>query len=167
MPTRLITVPAPSDNDRNAAPCKPVVHAPTKEIRRIKGNRGKDRLEVLGLKKGASQVEIKKAFRSLSMKYHPDKNSDQVKLATELFESIGEAYDYLTNIRKVNLQPARHDEPYDKVVQIDETSFVVLRVWAADTSWKQYCGYVVSHEINIVDAFILCSLSNKNAMRKN
>jgi molecular chaperone DnaJ len=36
----------------------------------------RDYYEVLGLSKGASEKDIKKAYRRLAMKYHPDRNSD-------------------------------------------------------------------------------------------
>lgn len=55
----------------------------------------KDYYEILGLKKGASDREIKKAFRKLALKYHPDKNKS--KLAEEKFRDIAEAYDVLSD----------------------------------------------------------------------
>lgn len=59
----------------------------------------KDYYEVLGLKKGASDDEIKKAFRKLAMKYHPDKNQGD-KLAEEKFKEINEAYGVLSDPEK-------------------------------------------------------------------
>ena len=47
----------------------------------------RDYYEVLGLKKGASDDEIKKAFRKMAMKYHPDKNPGD-KSAEEKFKEI-------------------------------------------------------------------------------
>lgn len=59
----------------------------------------RDYYEVLGLKKGASDEEIKKAFRKLAMKYHPDKNpGDQV--AEEKFKELNEAYSVLSDSDK-------------------------------------------------------------------
>lgn len=56
----------------------------------------RDYYEVLGLKKGASDDEIKKAFRKMAMKYHPDKNPGD-KEAEEKFKEINEAYSVLSD----------------------------------------------------------------------
>lgn len=59
----------------------------------------KDYYEVLGLQKGASDDEIKKAFRKLAIKYHPDKNQGD-KEAEENFKEINEAYQVLSDPEK-------------------------------------------------------------------
>ena len=59
----------------------------------------RDYYEVLGLKKGASEDEIKKAFRKMAMKYHPDKNPVD-KEAEEMFKEINEAYAVLSDPEK-------------------------------------------------------------------
>ena len=50
----------------------------------------KDYYEVLGLQKGASEDEIKRAFRKLAIKYHPDKNQGNTE-AEAKFKEINEA----------------------------------------------------------------------------
>jgi len=59
----------------------------------------KDYYQVLGLKKGASSQEIKKAYRKLAIKYHPDKNPGN-KEAEEKFKEINEAYAVLSDSQK-------------------------------------------------------------------
>ena len=59
----------------------------------------RDYYEVLGLQKGASDNDIKKAFRKMAMKYHPDKNPGD-KEAEEKFKEINEAYAVLSDPEK-------------------------------------------------------------------
>ena len=60
----------------------------------------KDYYAVLGLEKGASDDEIKRAFRKLAIKYHPDKNQGN-KEAEEKFKDINEAYQILSDPEKI------------------------------------------------------------------
>ncbi len=61
----------------------------------------RDYYEVLGVAKTASEDEIKKAYRKLAMKYHPDRNQGEgAKAAEEQFKEAKEAYEMLTDAQK-------------------------------------------------------------------
>lgn len=65
----------------------------------------RDYYDILGIPKGSSADEIKKAYRKMAIKYHPDKNPDD-KLAEENFKEAAEAYEVLSNPDK----RARYDQ---------------------------------------------------------
>ena len=60
----------------------------------------KDYYEVLGVEKTATDDELKKAYRRLAKKYHPDANPDNKEEAEAKFKEVNEAYEVLSNPQK-------------------------------------------------------------------
>lgn len=75
---------------------------------------GKDYYEILSVSKGSSADEIKKAYRSLAKKYHPDKNPKN-KSAEDRFKNIQEAYDILGDPKKRS--------NYDRIREAEERGY--------------------------------------------
>ncbi|MDR2772067.1 MAG: DnaJ domain-containing protein, partial [Elusimicrobiota bacterium] len=60
----------------------------------------RDFYEVLGVSKAATTAEIKAAYRTLALKYHPDKNPGNNKETEDKFKEINEAYEVLSDTQK-------------------------------------------------------------------
>lgn len=67
-------------------------------VKKEKEKMGKDYYKILGINKEATDDEIKKAYRKLALKYHPDKNRSAG--AEEKFKEIAEAYEVLSDSKK-------------------------------------------------------------------
>ena len=59
----------------------------------------KDYYEVLGVPRDAADADIKRAYRRMAMKYHPDRNKDDAN-AEDRFKEVQEAYDVLSDQKK-------------------------------------------------------------------
>lgn len=60
----------------------------------------RDYYEILGVKKGATDAEIKAAYRKMALKWHPDRNQDKKEAAEKEFKEINEAYQILSDPQK-------------------------------------------------------------------
>ncbi len=65
----------------------------------MNGRKFKDYYSILGVEKGASKKDLKKAYHDLARKYHPDANPNN-KNAEEKFKEISEAYEVLSDPKK-------------------------------------------------------------------
>ena len=59
----------------------------------------RDYYEILGVERTSTEIELKKAYRRLAMKHHPDRNPDD-KASEELFKEANEAYEVLSDSSK-------------------------------------------------------------------
>jgi len=71
---------------------------------------GKDYYAILGVAKNASEQDVKKAYRKLALKWHPDKNPENKEAAKQKFTEIGEAYEVLSDPEKRKIFDAYGEE---------------------------------------------------------
>src|SRR3954447_22688435 len=101
----------------------------------------RDYYDILGLSKGASADEIKKAHRKLVRQYHPDVNKNN-KSAEEKFKEVQEAYDVLSDQSKrtnydqfghagVGAEPGRGGDPYEAYRRAQQGRGPRTREWRA------------------------------------
>lgn len=75
---------------------------------------GKDFYKVLGVSPDSNEDEIKKAYRKMALKFHPDKNSDAD--AEDRFKEIAEAYEILTDPKKRSIYDQYGEEGKNKAL---------------------------------------------------
>jgi DnaJ family protein B protein 4 len=61
---------------------------------------GKDYYKILGVDKGANDDQLKKAYRKMALKWHPDRNQDKKEKAEEMFKEVNEAFEVLSDPKK-------------------------------------------------------------------
>lgn len=76
---------------------------------------GKNYYELLGISKTANEAAIKRAYRKLSLQYHPDKNKEEG--ASQMFTDIGNAYEVLSNKEKRRVYDQHGEEGIKKMGQ--------------------------------------------------
>jgi curved DNA-binding protein CbpA len=97
----------------------------------------KNYYEVLGLSDDADEKQIKKAYRKLALKYHPDRNKDAD--AAEKFREINEAYAVLTGKEKSSVDK-KSAEP--EISEEEYWAASVVRRWQEMENNKQNSSYL-------------------------
>lgn len=102
---------------------------------------GKDYYCILGIEKGASDEDIKKAYRKQALKFHPDKNKSPQ--AEEKFKEVAEAYEVLSDPKK--------REIYDQYGEEGKYSVYILQ------SLQLSCSYALALSVSL--CLFFCFLS--------
>lgn len=96
----------------------------------------KNHFEVLGIKPGCSENEIKKAYRGLAKKFHPDKNKDHG--AEEKFKEIAAAYEYLKSEDRREILQRELSKPKQETFSTAGPHFTTNFTKTEETAGKQH-----------------------------
>lgn len=86
-----------AENDEDKQTCQEKIK---KAETALKQSKEKNYYKILGVSRNAKKGEIKKAYRDGALKWHPDKNADNVEEAEKMFQDISEAYEVLSDEEK-------------------------------------------------------------------
>ena len=110
----------------------------------------KNYYEILGINNDASKDEIKKAFRGLAKKYHPDKNKDN-EAAIKKFQEVSEAYEVLGNeetkikydekLASFNTKNKNNSEEKSKTVKNNNASSKNADLGNLDSYFESFFGF--------------------------
>jgi len=96
----------------------------------------KNYYDLLGLKPDCSQEDIKKAYRKLSIKFHPDKNEGD-DFFSDMFKQINEANEVLSNVTKREIYDKKHNQAYNHESYTKKTESSKNNYTHAETNTKQ------------------------------
>tara|TARA_A100001011_G_scaffold400518_1_gene515834 strand:- start:681 stop:1073 length:393 start_codon:yes stop_codon:yes gene_type:complete len=111
--------------------------------------------EILGLPNNASQEEVKKSYKKLALKYHPDKNSSEE--AIEKFKNISEAYKNIINGKGVTVKEINHEDLFKQFfgnMKMQQFSNINISPLPSQTSF-------VSKQIQIVNGKVIETTTEK------
>ena len=94
----------------------------------------RDYYEVLGVDRNASEADVKKAFRRLAMRYHPDRNPDQGEEVANRFKEAKRAYEVLSDEQ----QRAAYDQFGHAGVEAGAGTWTSPRPFSAPTRGSPY-----------------------------
>ena len=76
--------------------------------------------DILELPDNSSDDQVKRAYKKLAIKYHPDKNPDNREIAEEKFKQVAEAYEIVTNKDKYKSKMMFETNQFNNFVDPDE-----------------------------------------------
>ena len=90
---------------------------------------GKDYYETLDVSKNATEQQIKKAYRKLAMKYHPDRNPGNEKWANDKFKEVNEAFGVLGDLEKRRQYDGSAQWVLLVICSVVHTLEALLKIW--------------------------------------
>lgn len=105
----------------------------------------KDYYDVLGVKKNSTKQEMKRAYRKLAKKYHPDSNKDNPS-AEQMFKEITEAYNVLSDEEKRKLYDQFGHAAFDGSMGEDQSKYTYTDKqdpfsWKIPGRWKDKLSF--------------------------